>query len=100
MEIFNQTYYPAVFDNWYIDDWISQVYGKNRTLVLQDWKVKHHVVYIGKSKVAKHTRYRPSMEQANLVNDEIDKGSRIVDKWLSLHGGDSISDGDNATIVK
>eukprot|EP00943_MAST-04B_sp_MAST-4B-sp1_P003046 g3046.t1 len=32
LEIFNESYYPKVFSNWYIDDWISSIYGKNASL--------------------------------------------------------------------
>jgi hypothetical protein len=30
MEIFDM-YYPAVLSDWWMDDWISKVYGKTRT---------------------------------------------------------------------
>jgi hypothetical protein len=31
MEIFGQQYYPPVLSDWWMDDWISLVYGKVRT---------------------------------------------------------------------
>ena len=39
LDIF-ETYYPSVFDNWYVDDWISLVYGAARTAKLDDWWVR------------------------------------------------------------
>ena len=42
LEIFD-TYYPDEFDNWWIDDWISSVYGPNRTIRVPGWQVKHHI---------------------------------------------------------
>jgi hypothetical protein len=29
LKIFNENYYPTVFSNWFIDDWIGSIYGKN-----------------------------------------------------------------------
>jgi hypothetical protein len=42
LEIFH-TYYPEEFDNWFIDDWISSVYGADRTVRVSDWTIKHHI---------------------------------------------------------
>ena len=50
LEIFRGLYYPAAFNNWYLDDWISFVYSStvlgdhfHRFTVLKSWKVKHWV---------------------------------------------------------
>ena len=40
MEIFNY-YYPPVFENWWIDDWITLVYKPNRSIKLKNWEVVH-----------------------------------------------------------
>ena len=51
LDIFG-VYYPPEFDNWFLDDWITYVYGNKRTSKLPNWVVKHHT--------GKHgTRYRP-----------------------------------------
>lgn len=42
MEIFN-TYYPPVFENYFCDDWVSNVYGPNRTSVVTSVNVRHHL---------------------------------------------------------
>ncbi|MDA9766531.1 hypothetical protein N9D08_00745, partial [bacterium] len=41
MEIFKCAYYPTVFENIWIDDWITRVYA-HRARALWDWKVHHH----------------------------------------------------------
>ena len=40
MEIFKY-YYPPVFKNWYIDDWITTVYKPGRSTKLTTWEVVH-----------------------------------------------------------
>ena len=40
MEIFNY-YYPPVFENWWIDNWITFVYKPNRSIKLKNWEVVH-----------------------------------------------------------
>ena len=40
LEIFNY-YYPPVFENWWIDDWITLVYKPNRSTKLKTWEVIH-----------------------------------------------------------
>ncbi len=41
IDIFDN-YYPDEFDNWWIDDWITYVYGPKRTTKLPDWEMFHH----------------------------------------------------------
>ena len=50
LKIFNE-YYPPAFKNWYLDDWITKVYGPKRSKKLATWIVKHHVGHHG-------TRYK------------------------------------------
>ena len=42
LQIF-EDYYPREFDNWWLDDWISSVYGESHTTRLKEWVVTHHV---------------------------------------------------------
>jgi len=42
MEIFNGYYYPPQLSDWWMDDWISRVYGKSRTRMAMSAKVFHH----------------------------------------------------------
>ena len=42
LEIFNENYYPTVFSNWFLDDWIGSIYGENASVRLHDFHVLHH----------------------------------------------------------
>ncbi len=69
------TYYPTVFDNYYVDDWISRVYGNERTKMMEDWVVIHHLHMYG-------TRYKPSFGQDKYLNDTIKEGQTAIQKFL------------------
>jgi hypothetical protein len=76
MEIFRGYYYPPSFGNWYLDDWITNVYtstnlGPNfsRSLVLGDWVVKHWL---------STTRYIPDESDAQWLPIEYDRGRRLI----------------------
>jgi len=73
LQIF-QTYYPSVFHNWYIDDWISAVYGKARTMHMKTWHVHHHIE-LG-------TRYTPVMDDQNFLGKELATGADMIDRYL------------------
>ena len=68
-------YYPEVFDNYYIDDWISRVYGTARTRLLADFEVVHHLH-------AFSTRYKATYHQDRLLDEEVAKGRQAVDSYL------------------
>lgn len=70
------TYYPSVFHNWYVDDWITRVYGNDRTLKLDGWRVKHHTTAHGQ-------RYVQSGHQHQHLEDELKTGAAKIDAWLS-----------------
>lgn len=42
LDIFDY-YYPTYFDNWWADDWITEVYKPMRNTKLKAWVVKHHL---------------------------------------------------------
>jgi rhamnogalacturonan II specific xylosyltransferase len=54
LDIFD-TYYPPALDNWWTDDWITQVYGKNKQFV-KKWKMKHHTNKHGQRYSVKHSQ--------------------------------------------
>mgnify|MGYP001378184514 CR=1 FL=1 len=68
-------YYPDVFSAWYIDDWITYVYGKKRSTKIMNWIVKHHIHKHG-------TRYSVNWSEQKLLQGEISKGKLVVEKWL------------------
>ena len=75
LEIFN-VYYPDIFSAWWVDDWITHVYGSNRTKHLENWIVKHHVNKHG-------TRYRVQDYQKSFLTHEITKGQFQLQYWLN-----------------
>ena len=68
-------YYPDVFSAWYIDDWITHVYGKKRSTKIMNWIVKHHIHKHG-------TRYSVNRSEQKMLQGEISKGKLVVEKWL------------------
>jgi hypothetical protein len=68
------TYYPSLFDNWYVDDWISTVYGPARTSKLHSWVVHHHVE-LG-------TRYTPSTRDSTQLQPAVAAGVLAVEAYL------------------
>jgi len=64
-------YYPPSFRNWYVDDWITKVYGETRTLKLKEWEVKHHL-----------TPHRYNISTADLEGALID-GKQTIKEWLA-----------------
>ena len=73
MDIFKRAYYPEVFSNWYIDDWITRVYGKERTTKLQDWLLYHH---------ANSPRYDARTDQQVLLAPALATGQNMINAWL------------------
>lgn len=78
LQIFDFHYYPSVFANWYLDDWITRVYspsviGVQRMEVLQNWKVKHWM---------SATRYRPNQLDAQYLPGQLELGRRRIAEFV------------------
>ena len=71
MCIFSGTYYPKAFHNYYVDDWISKVYGANHTRKLLTVRVSHKLSYHGQ-------QYRAAMNQEGLVSDAVAAGHATI----------------------
>ena len=74
LDIFEH-YYPDVFSAWWVDDWISKVYGPQRSTKMMDWTVKHHFHKHG-------TRYEIQHHEAQLLKAELEKGATKIETWL------------------
>ena len=74
LDIFEH-YYPDVFSAWWIDDWISKVYGPRRSTKMMDWMVKHHTHKHG-------TRYEVQHHEEQLLKGELEKGRKRIEAWL------------------
>jgi hypothetical protein len=77
-EVFGHLF-PASFKNWWSDDWISTVYGKEHTFHLKDVKIKHNV---GAQKENGYTRYEVDQGAQHRLNAELRKGHVQIDEWL------------------
>lgn len=75
LDIF-KTYYPPIFHNWYLDDWISRVYGPDRTKKIQGWTVVHHVEQQGQ-------RYKEVMSDVQSLQREVDAGGEVIQSYLA-----------------
>lgn len=63
------TYYPPEFSNWFVDDWISRVYGAARTRRHEGWVVKHRLT---------PTRYMPEERERELLGALVAKAAALI----------------------
>ncbi|KAG7363558.1 hypothetical protein IV203_026919 [Nitzschia inconspicua] len=82
LDIFQHQYYPDEFDNWWIDDWISLVYGRNNTKRIVEWVVQHHIDKHG-------TRYSVNGQLKQHLDMTLQRGRETIQKYIQEH-----SDGD------
>lgn len=68
-------YYPPEFYNWWIDDWISLVYGPERTRKLREWVVVHATNKYG-------TRYHPNVSQEDLLPRVLQRSKQQLVNYL------------------
>jgi hypothetical protein len=69
-------YYPDEFDNWWIDDWITHVYGPKRTTKLPDWEMFHHTSKHGR-------RYQVNRSLVDHLKVTLKKGGKQIEDFLS-----------------
>jgi len=74
LQIF-ENYYPEQFDNWWIDDWISLVYGEERTQHVNAWEVQHNMHSHG-------TRYVVNFTQKERLNSVVVHGKKMIESYL------------------
>ena len=78
IEVFGHLFPPS-FKNWWSDDWISTVYGKEHTFRPTNLKIKHNV---GAQKLAGFTRYEVDHGAQLRIDSELRKGFIQIDSWL------------------
>lgn len=72
-----RTYYPPVFTDWYMDDWMSAVYGRARTKK-GPFRVTHHI--------GQHsTRYEVDQSHRLALERELARGRHAIDAWCRAH---------------
>jgi hypothetical protein len=79
-------YYPEVFDNWWVDDWISSVYGPERTCKILEWQLVHETDSTGR-------RYGIDISQESLLSTQVKIGSAMIDKYLATMEPSTLSSG-------
>ena len=75
IDIFGKLY-PDVFRNWYSDDWLSMVYGVSHTTM------DDRVVVVNSQ--TQGTRYKKNQEAGEWLQDEVEKGKRVVAQFLDF----------------
>ena len=72
-------HYPPPLSDWWMDDWISKVYGRQRTRRSYDVIVKHLVKVSG-------TKYNIDGKHALLLPTEVEAGRRHIERYLEREG--------------
>lgn len=78
MEIFHLNYYPIELPDWWMDDWITHVYGTNRSFLSRHVVVMHHTQAHGK-------RYDVNFDNENKLISTIQNGRKLIRKWMQKH---------------
>lgn len=78
MEIFEMNYYPPELVDWWMDDWISLVYGKSRTFKAKSVPVMHHTGSHG-------TRYTVDSSNAKRLDALVESGRKKIRQYMLTH---------------
>jgi hypothetical protein len=78
MDIFEMNYYPPELTDWWMDDWISLVYGKARTFKARAVPVMHHTGSHG-------TRYAVDASNAGRLGSLVEAGRKKIRQWMLTH---------------
>ncbi|GMI19650.1 hypothetical protein TeGR_g2588 [Tetraparma gracilis] len=84
MDIFDQVYYPAVFTDWYMDDWVSRVYGIARTIKASKFNVEHHTTHHGQ-------RYKVDRSNERHLVPQIDSCKTKIADYARAKFGDEVA---------
>jgi Nucleotide-diphospho-sugar transferase/Polysaccharide biosynthesis len=86
MDIFHGYYYPPIFDNWFLDDWMTNVYaqlaaptlldGTKSSRILADWHVRHHDA---------ETRYQAHYEKVQWLPYEYMRSRQFLVQYLQTN---------------
>lgn len=75
MDIFEMNYYPPELTDWWMDDWISLVYGQQRTFRAYSVPVMHHTGSHG-------TRYNVDRENEKKLVGLVENGRKQIRQWM------------------
>jgi len=72
-------FFPTAFRNWWSDDWISVVYGKDATFARKDVVVTHNVQ---SQKTGAWNRYDVDHAAQHQLHDQVQRGFVKINAWL------------------
>jgi hypothetical protein len=75
MEIFENNYYPLELVDWWMDNWISCVYGSQRTFISKSSVVVHHTYAHGQ-------RYQVDRSNERHLSPAIIEGRKKIRNWM------------------
>ncbi|CAE7609811.1 unnamed protein product [Symbiodinium microadriaticum] len=75
MEVFDMKYYPVELPDWWMDDWITHVYGPLRTFHSKKVGVYHHTNVHGQ-------RYKVDQSNSKSLLKLIKKGRLTIRHWM------------------
>lgn len=78
MEVFGMNYYPPALVDWWMDDWVTLVYGWQRTFSYREAEVIHHTGAHGQ-------RYEVTKENESKVNALVQQGRQMIRAWMLKH---------------
>lgn len=78
MDIFEMNYYPPQLTDWWMDDWISLVYGQTRTFKAKSAPVVHHTGAHGQ-------RYTVDESHKGLLVDLVKEGRKKIRQFMLKH---------------
>jgi hypothetical protein len=83
MEIFNMSYYPEELIDWFLDNWISAVYGCNNTRKASAITVTHHTGAHGQRYLATSVKWTSILV----------KTQETLVKYIEKHASVRVADG-------
>lgn len=82
MDIFQMDYYPPELPDWWMDNWVSRVYGADRTFYSQDAVVMHHTYAHGQ-------RYEVNRGNQKYLPITLERGRGLIRSWMQRHNSSS-----------
>ena len=82
MDIMQTNYYPTELPDWWMDNWISRVYGKHRTFYSEDAVVMHHTYAHGQ-------RYEVNRQNQKHLPVTLQRGRRLILSWMHMNNASS-----------
>ncbi len=77
MDIF-EDYYPSLLTDWYLDDWISMVYGSTKTRQFENVEILHHTR-------SQNVRYTVDYYRHEYLEDLVVKGKEKILEYMMMH---------------